>query len=199
MFILGLTGGIGSGKSTVAKAFRDLGIAVVDADIAAREVVAKGSPALKQIADHFGPHILQADGTLDRAKLRRIIFDNSEEKQWLESLLHPLIERHIRKQLTQATSPYVVFESPLLLETRQHELVDRVLVVDVPEKTQITRASARDNNSEEQIRAIMSTQLPRQERLSRADDIIDNSGSAADTAAQAQQLHLKYLEIAQTK
>ncbi len=199
MFILGLTGGIGSGKSTVAAAFRQQGIEVLDADRAARDVVTAGSPALANIAEHFGRDILLSDSTLDRAKLRAIIFDNPAEKEWLESLLHPLIEFQIKRQLKQIKSPYAILESPLLLETSQHRLVDRVLVVDLPEEGQLARAAARDSNSEKQIKAIMSTQLPRQQRLNMADDVIDNSGSPKETQQQAMVLHKKYLEMAKHK
>ncbi len=199
MFILGLTGGIGSGKSTVAAAFSQQGIEVIDADTAARDVVTAGSPALEKIAEHFGEDILLADGNLNRAKLRAIIFAKPEEKKWLESLLHPLIERQIQRQLKQASSPYAILESPLLLETSQHQLVDRILVVDIPETLQLQRASARDSNSEQQIRAIMDTQLSRQQRLNRANDIIDNSHSEEETREQAMGLHQKYLEIAKSK
>lgn len=199
MFTVGLTGGIGSGKSLVGDLFRALDITVVDADIASREVVVKGSPALANIADHFGGGILLPDGTLDRRQLRECIFANAAEKTWLENLLHPLINNWIREQLNASASPYAVLESPLLLEIDQHKIANRVLVVDVPEQLQLQRASSRDNGNPEQIKAIMATQLPRDERRAQADDIIDNSGSIESTQQQVFQLHGNYLEYARLK
>lgn len=196
MFIVGLTGGIGSGKSAVADCFRQLGITVVDADIAARRVVEKGTSALAAIADHFGRDILLSDGTLDRAALRHRIFDNGEDKAWLEGLLHPLINQWIQDQLAAAPGPYAVLETPLLLESGQRRLVHRILVVDVPEATQLARASQRDGNSEAQIRAIMAAQLGREERLAGADDVIDNSGDLDTLKQQVQALHQNYLQLA---
>ncbi|MFA5495977.1 MAG: dephospho-CoA kinase [Porticoccaceae bacterium] len=196
MFIVGLTGGIGCGKSVVAERFQHLGITVVNADIASRKVVEPGMPALSAIARHFGGDILLADGNLDRAALRARIFADPAAKLWLEQLLHPLIGEWIQRQLAVASGPYVILESPLLLETSQHRRVDRVLVVDVAEATQIARASARDSTSEEQINAIMASQLSRLKRLAMADDIIDNSGSLESLDAQVAQLHRHYLELA---
>lgn len=196
MFILGLTGGIGSGKSAVAACFQKLGVKVVDADIAARRVVEPGMPALQSIAEHFGQKVLQADGTLDRAALRSIIFNDEKQRLWLEQLLHPAIGDWLVAELASASSPYAILESPLLLETTQRKSVKRVLVVDVPEELQISRSTARDDNSREQIEAIIAAQLPRKERLSRADDIIDNSGLLADLAEPVNVLHQKYLKLA---
>lgn len=195
-FIVGLTGGIGSGKSAVARCFEQLGIVVVDADIAARKVVEPGTPALAAITEHFGADMLLSDGQLDRAALRQRIFSDGAAKTWLEQLLHPLISTWIWQQLEAASSPYAVLESPLLLETTQHQRVNRVLVVDVPEAVQIARATARDSNSEDQIRAIMANQMPRAERLARADDVIDNSGSLEQLQQQVAILHRKYVSEA---
>ncbi len=197
MYTIGLTGGIGSGKSAVAACFEKLGITVVNADIASRRVVEPGMPALAEIAQHFGPDILLPDGQLDRAALRQRIFSDSEAKRWLEGLLHPLIGEWIRDQLASAPGPYVILESPLLLETSQHQRADRVLVVDVPESLQVERAMARDGNSEEQIRAIMASQMPRAERLARADDVIDNSGRLEGLAGQVEKLDRLYRELAE--
>jgi dephospho-CoA kinase len=196
MFVVGLTGGIGSGKSAVANCFRQLGITVVNADEASRRVVEPGSPALAAIARHFGDEILQGDGSLDRAALRARIFADAAAKQWLEALLHPLIAEWIAQRLAEAQSSYAILESPLLLETSQHQRVKRVLVVDVPEETQIARATARDANSETQIRAIIASQLPREERLARADDVLDNSGDLASLPAKVASLHQRYLAMA---
>lgn len=196
---IGLTGGIGSGKSEVSRRFQALGIVVVDADEVARLVVEPQQPALTQIAVHFGEKILTADGVLDRAQLRAIIFANPDEKRWLENLLHPLINVLIRQQLAQANSPYALLSSPLLLETRQHELVDRVLVIDASEDLQLTRASSRDKNNIEQIKAIMATQLSREQRLARADDIIHNHGDLLELDVQVQELHQIYLAMAEAR
>lgn len=192
--IIGLTGGIGSGKSTVARLFAAKGIRVVDADQCSRIVVEPGKPALQKIAGHFGETILLDDGALNRPRLRQIIFDNPTEKQWLEALLHPLIFEEIIHQLKSAESPYAVLESPLLIEAGQSAICHRVLAVDVAEEQQIERAMKRDNNSRELIEAILRSQASRQQRLAAAHDIIDNSG--ADPAllqSQVDRLHEKYL------
>lgn len=196
--IIGLTGGIGSGKSEASKRFAERGVLVVDADVVAREVVEPGKPALMQIAEHFGTDILDAKGSLQRGKLREIIFSNSTEKQWLESLLHPIINAEIRRQLAAATSPYAILASPLLLETRQFELVDRILVIDASEQQQLERASKRDKNNEGQIKVIMQTQLSRQERCARATDIIQNHSSIDELGGQVEKFHQLYLELAQS-
>lgn len=195
--IIGLTGGIGSGKSEVSRRFEALGITLVDADLVARDVVLPGKPALESIRAHFGTNILLPDGSLNRAKLREIIFTAPAEKEWLEQLLHPLINQQIRKQLALSTSAYTILSSPLLLETQQHLLVDRILVVDTSELLQIERASKRDTNQEEQIKAIMATQLSRAERCSRATDIIQNHGDIAELDEQISKLHRLYLELAE--
>ncbi len=197
MFIVGLTGGIGSGKSAAARCFEELGIKVVDADQASRKVVEPGMPALEAVAEHFGSDILLPDGTLDRATLRERIFRDDTEKTWLEGLLHPLIKQWIRKELTSAKSPYAILESPLLLEIGQSRGVNRVLVVDVPEPIQVERAMGRDANTEEQIRAIMASQMSREKRLAGADDVIDNSGGLEDLRAQVEDLHRQYLDMAE--
>jgi len=195
VFVVGLTGGIGSGKSTVGKLFRELGITVVDSDQVAREVVKPGSAALRKIARHFGEGILLDDDTLNRAKLRQLIFQSEKEKTWLESLLHPIIRRETQLQLERSESPYAVLESPLLLEMGQDRIVDRVLVVDVPEDIQIARAMARDNNTEKQIKSIIKAQISRPDRLKRADDRIDNSSDIDSMEKQVTHLHSLYLEL----
>jgi dephospho-CoA kinase len=195
--IIGLTGGIGSGKSEVSRRFAALGIDLVDADLIAREVVTPGASALQSIASHFGPDILLEDGSLNRARLRDIIFSNADEKEWLEQLLHPLINQRIRELLAQSHSSYVILSSPLLLETQQYLLVDRILVVDTSEILQVERASRRDASKEAQIRAIMATQLSRAERCSRATDIIQNHGDLDELDEQINRLHQLYLELAE--
>jgi len=193
--VVGLTGGIGSGKSTVANLFAARGIVVVNADHCSRVVVEPGTTALASIANHFGSGILQGDGSLDRAKLRAIIFNNANEKTWLENLLHPLIFDEIRRQLANATSPYAILESPLLVETGQNTLSNRVLVVDVDEEQQIRRTMQRDNNNEALVRAIMQSQASRETRNRHADDIISNTGDLAALEQQVNVLHAKYLAL----
>jgi len=196
LFRVGLTGGIGSGKSAAAECFRELGIHVVDADWAARVVVQPGKPALEQIAQHFGAGVLLDNGELNRAQLRTQIFDDPEDRAWLESLLHPLIREEVLSSLEQGSNPYAILESPLLIESGQYQLVDRICVVDLPENVQIERASARDKNHKEQIRKIMAAQLNRQERLEKADDVLDNSAGLAELRSQIEILHQRYLRQA---
>ncbi|KJD20622.1 MAG: dephospho-CoA kinase [Pseudomonadota bacterium] len=192
--IVGLTGGIGSGKSTVARAFGSLGIGWVDADDVAREVVMPGEPALAAISEHFGNDVLHADGTLNRSALRSIVFDNPVERQWLESVTHPRVRERILVHLErlQRQSPYVLLVSPLLFESGQDKLVDRTVVVDVPLELQLSRTRARDDVSEAQVHAILAAQLPREERLTKANDVIDNSGDHASMMQQVTQLDQHY-------
>lgn len=199
---IGLTGGIGSGKSTVAAAFRDLGIKVVDADQASRAVVEPGSSALQAIDNHFAQRypdrsVILPSGELNRPALREIIFADADEKHWLEQLLHPLIEQWIISELHSAgSSPYVILESPLLLETGQQHLVDGVLLVDSPPELQLQRASHRDGTTTEQIQAIINTQMSREQRRERADWIIDNTEDAATATLvpRVQELHQVFLD-----
>ena len=195
-FTIGLTGGIGSGKSAASERFSRLGIDVVDADDVARAAVTTGSDALAEIGAHFGLDILLASGELNRPRLREIIFSQPEQKEWLESLLHPIINATIRTKLTAATSQYVILSSPLLLETQQHQLVDRILVVDTSEQLQLERAGLRDRNNEAQIKAIMNNQLSRLDRCNRANDIIQNHGDIVELDEQISKLHELYLELA---
>ncbi len=194
--VVGITGGIGSGKSAVTDYLSKLGICIVDADIVARDVVSPGEATLSAIVDHFGDQILNADGTLDRAALRQIVFQDPAQRLWLESLTHPAIRERMEKQLASAPGPYVVLVSPLLLESEQRRLVHHVVVVDVPTELQIVRASLRDQNSREQIERIMAAQLSRDKRLAGADDIIDNSGSLASLHQQVNELHQRLLRLA---
>ncbi len=194
-WILGLTGGIGSGKSAAAQCFVDLGVHLVDADQAARWVVEPGRPALAQIAEHFGTEVLQADGTLNRAALRELIFKDPEQRACLERLLHPLIREEINAYLAKAKSPYAILVSPLLLETTQHSMVKRILVIDVPEDIQIQRTIARDNSNAEQVKAILKTQASREYRLSHADDVIVNDRDQAWLKSEVERLHHFYLTL----
>ncbi|SNC66892.1 dephospho-CoA kinase [Marinobacter sp. es.048] len=195
MAVIGLTGGIGSGKSTVARLFGDLGVHWVDADDVAREVVEPGTPALARIAEHFGHEILTSDGTLDRARLRGIVFQEPEERVWLESLLHPIIREELIRQLNPENYqlPYVLLVSPLLLETDQHELVDRIIVIDVPKDVQLERTMARDTNSREQVERIIAAQMSREDRLARADEVVDNNRPLDDVMRQVRELHERLL------
>lgn len=190
--VVGLTGGIGSGKSAAAHIFSSLGVDVIDADVMARLVVAAGSPALRAIHEHFGLDILQDDGQLNRAALRHTIFSNAEEKAWLEQLLHPLIRQKIEEHLQSATSDYVILSSPLLLETGQDALTDRVLVIDAPEQSQIERTRARDNTTVNAVEAIMKSQWSRERRLSKADDVIVNDGDLANLEREVRKTHERY-------
>jgi len=192
-YIVALTGGIGSGKSTVAEAFSRLGITIIDADILARQVVEPGTPALRAIADHFGSDIIEPDGTLNRRMLRERIFTHPEEKAWLNALLHPLIQQETQKQIAHATSPYVLWVVPLLVENNLHDKADRVLVVDVSPATQIQRTIARDNVGREHAEQILAAQATREARLAVADDVIDNNGSPDAIASDVARLHPQYL------
>lgn len=191
--IIGLTGGIGSGKTAVSDTFKSLGIDIVDADVSSRRVVEKGQPALDDIQAHFGDGILDSENKLDRTKLREIIFKNPQERVWLEKLLHPKIAEHIKDQLESSNSPYCVLVSPLLLETEQKSYCSFVLVVDVPEESQIARTTKRDDVSEEQVKNIISAQIDREKRLEQADEIIINDGSMEELKEKVMVLHTKYL------
>ena len=192
--LIGLTGGIGSGKSAASEEFERLGITVVDADIVAREVVEPGEPALEKIAAHFGNDFIDEHGALNRARLREKIFDDPDAKIWLEQLLHPIIRDRIIHQLRTARSPYAMLVSPLLFETNQHELVTRSILVDVPEEIQITRATDRDKNSAEQIKKIIASQMSRSDKRARADYIIDNSTTLLALYEQVHALHEEFLQ-----
>ena len=197
--IIGVTGGIASGKSTVALAFAALGIPWVDADDVAREVVEPGEPALAEIAARFGEPVLHSDGRLNRRALREIVFAEPTERRWLEGVTHPRIRQRLIAHLERMQAegaPYVLLVSPLLFESGQSQLVDRCLVVDVPESLQIARTAARDEVGEAQARAIIAAQMSRSERLARADDIIDNSRGEADLTAQVAELDRRYRKMA---
>ncbi|MFT7472677.1 MAG: dephospho-CoA kinase [Kiritimatiellia bacterium] len=192
-YVVGLTGGIGSGKSAAAEIFRTCGIEVIDADSLAREVVELGQPALSDIATHFGSDILTAEGHLDRATLRKIVFSNPEQKSWLENLLHPLIAELLQRRLNATKSPYAILESPLLLETDQYKLVDRVIVIDVNEKIQIDRSVRRDGSDEAVIRSIIASQIDRAGRIQHADDLVSNEEGLEQLREKIEALHNKYL------
>ncbi len=196
MFTVGLTGGIGAGKSVVGRLFGQLGVNVVDADVASRAIMEPGMPALQAVVQHYGSDILHHDGTLDRARLRSIVFADEHQRRWLEQLTHPLIGQWIRERLAHSPPPYAILETPLLFETSQKDYVHRKLVVDVPEEVQVARTISRDDNSEEQVRAIIAAQMPRSERVALADDVIDNTVSLEALHKRVLELHQQYLVLA---
>ncbi|MBS2781340.1 dephospho-CoA kinase [Aeromonas salmonicida] len=181
MYIVAITGGIGSGKTTIANQFAELGIDIVDADVIAREVVEPGTPALAAIAAQFGPEMLDPQGRLDRRSLRERVFSDPDAKAWLNGLLHPLIRQEMLRQCANARSPYCLLVVPLLIENRLTQLANRVLVIDVDEATQIERTCRRDGVSRAQAEAILAAQASRAERLAAADDVLDNQNDAAET------------------
>ena len=189
MLRVGITGGIGSGKTALTDWLADKGIGIGDADLASRTIVAPGQPALREIADTFGSEYLQHDGQLDRAALRTLVFSDEEKRRQLERITHPRIREELAQQMDSADSTYVVLSSPLLLESGQSTMVDLSVVVDVPEDTQIQRTMARDHNSRELVEGIMAAQLDRDTRISRADIVIDNSGSLEALHERGEILH----------
>ena len=196
MLKVGLTGGIGSGKSTVAKALQAKGITLVDADQIAREVVQPGELALKEVAEAFGNDILLADGNLDRTALKKRIFSDPLAKNQLEGILHPRIRQRILERIDSATdTAYVVADIPLLVESNYPQYFDRVVVVDCPEETQLARVLSRDEMSKAQILSIMASQATRQDRKAAATDIIDNSGDLASLKMQIEKLHESLLSL----
>jgi dephospho-CoA kinase len=196
-FCIGLTGGVGSGKSTVAEMFKSLGAAVVDTDEVSRELTAPHGAAMPALLRQFGPDYVAADGSLDRGRMRRLVFGDATARNRLESILHPLIRAESRARVAHAQALYVVLVVPLLLETGAYrDLVDRVLTVDCSEARQVERAGRRSQISAGDVRAIMAAQLPRAERRAQADDIIDNDGSMDELRRQVDALHAKYLALA---
>jgi len=195
MLIIGLTGGIGSGKSVASDKFKSLGITVVDADVASRTVVEPGKPALKEIEDHFGSGIITTEGKLDRNNLREIIATDPEERKWLESVTHPKIGEQITKEISESTSVYTLFVAPLLLETNSQEMCSRVVVVDVPKDVQIRRTAKRDKVSPNQVEQLVAAQMEREKRLEKADDVLLNSGTIEDLEKQVEELHKKYIQM----
>jgi dephospho-CoA kinase len=196
-FVVGLTGGIGSGKSAAAADFAALGATVVDTDVIAHELTAKGGAAMAGIEQLFGPGAVSGDGSMNRSKVRELAFADPAAKRRLEALLHPMIREESARRIAAATGPYVVHVVPLLIESADYRTrVDRVLVVDCPEETQVERARARPTLSENEVHAIMRTQATRAERVAAADDVIDNSGSREALRRQVGALHQKYLQFA---
>lgn len=196
MLVIGLTGGIGSGKTLATDHFARLGITIVDADVAARVVVEPGTPALAAIAATFGAEMVRADGSLDRARLRQLVFADPAQRQRLEAITHPRIAEEIRRQLAASTSPYTILVSPLLFESGQSRFTQRILLIDAHESLQRHRAATRDKVSEKQIEAIMAAQMSREERRARADDVILNDGHIEHLHGLVETLHQRYLEMA---
>lgn len=197
MLKIGLTGGIGSGKTTASEHFARLGAEVVDTDLLSRELVEPGQPALDEIVATFGKRVLTADGRLDRGRLRDLVFNDAAARKQLESILHPRIRRAMLARAERSKAPYVVFVIPLLFETGQQSLVDRVLLIDLPESLQLARVAARDGLDTGQIAGIMQAQTDRETRLRAADDVICNDGSPADLRAAVEKLHREYLQHVQ--
>ena len=194
-FVVGLTGGIGSGKSAATAYFEKLGIDIVDADEVARDVVAPGSEGLKEIENRFGNSILLEDGNLNRAALREKVFSDINEKNWLNNLLHPLIRLRMQHLIGESTSPYCILSVPLLVENKLTEMCNYVVVVDCPETMQLERALKRDGSTEETIRNIMASQATRNERIEAADTVLDNSTTLSALSAQIADLHNTLLAL----
>jgi dephospho-CoA kinase len=195
--LIGMTGGIGCGKSTVSHLFEKRGILCIDADSVARQVVELGSDALQQLAQRYTDIILQPDGTLNRAKLRQIIFDDEAERLWVNQLLHPLIRQEVLAQASQSNSLYTIIVMPLLFESGWRDLFQRILVIDITEQQQQHRASSRDGRPESEIKKIITTQVSRAFRLANADDVIDNTGTILELEKQVRQFDQQYRLMAQ--
>lgn len=193
--IIGLSGGIGSGKTAVSDRFKALGIHVVDADIAARTIVEPNKPAWQDIKDFFGPEVLLADQTLNRACLRQQVFADADKRKTLEAITHPRIREEIIRDLQTSTSPYTLLVSPLLIESGQYKLVEKVIIIDVPVAVQIERTCSRDNNDAEQVKRIIAAQLPRQERLDHADWVVDNNLPLETLNGRIEVLHQELLTL----
>ncbi len=194
---VGLTGGIGSGKSTVGNLFSALGVPVIDTDAIARELVKPGQPGLKRIVACFGKQVLHANGSLDRTRLRKIVFENPNDRSNLEQILHPLIRDELRRQRRYIEAPYCILEIPLLLECDWRDEVNRILVVDLPESLQIERTLARGGIDRRRVEQIVATQVERSERLAAADDVVTNEGDRALLEKKVEQLHRMYLKAYQ--
>lgn len=196
MLKLGLTGGIGSGKSSAARMFSERGVPVIDTDVIAHQLTAAGGAALPAIRAAFGAEVLQADGALERSAMRRRVFSDEAERRKLEAILHPLIRQSVEQQLARLSSPYVLVVIPLLVESGDYRvLLDRILVVDSAEARQVERVRERSGLSPDDTRAIIAAQASREQRLAAADEVLDNNGSLADLCDQVDRLHQKYLAI----
>lgn len=195
-FVVGVTGGIGSGKTAATNRFQTHGITVVDADLASRVIVEPGRPALKAISEHFGSGVIASDGSLDRRALREIVFADPEQRKWLEQLTHPLIGQEIMDQIRSSESPYTILVSPLLLESSQSRMTNRILVIDVPTELQVSRTVVRDDTDENGVKAIIAAQMARESRLEKADDVIVNDRDLEHLHQAVDSLHQQYLDLA---
>jgi dephospho-CoA kinase len=196
---IGLTGGIASGKTTVAQRFMELGVPVIDADRAARAVVVPGTPGLAEVLERFGRGVVAESGELDRRALRELIFREPGSRRDLEAILHPLIRADMEQSAALAVGPYVVMAIPLLVENGPSDRVDRILVVDVDEAVQLQRVMARDGCTEEQALSILASQASRSARLAAADDVLPNTGTVTDLRRAVDQLHERYLRVAEAQ
>jgi len=197
MLRVALTGGIGSGKSTVAALFEKLGVSIIDADDIASRITEPNTYSFETIVEHFGKGILKDDKTLDRKALRNIIFKELKERKWLENLLHPVIRAAMKERIIKAASPYCLLVIPLLAESTKIDFIDRVCVIDVPESLQIKRATRRDHSSESDVEAIIASQCSNEQRLSIADDILHNDSDLENLKDQVFALHEKYLSLSE--
>ena len=197
-FAVGLTGGIGSGKTTISDLFAELGVDVIDTDEISRALTAKAQPAVAQIAEQFGPDVVAADGSLNRDRMREIAFSELEARKKLQGILHPLIRAEVQRRLAGSAKLYALVVVPLLVESRGYDFADRVLVIDCSEEQQIERVMHRSGLSRDQVKAIMATQASRRERLAAADDVINNDGEIADLRSQVEKLHRQYLSLSES-
>ncbi len=195
--LIGLTGGIGSGKTAAANHFESLGIDVVDADLASRAVVEPGQPALDSIAEHFGAAIIGADGGLDRPQLRKLVFADEAERKWLQRLLHPLISAYLAQQIRESTSTYCLLVNPLLLESGQSQWCRNIIVVDAPVETQIQRTMSRDDNNREQVQSIVNAQMSRDDRLAAADFVLCNDQGIDELKTNVENIHRELVDLCQ--
>ena len=197
-FAVGLTGGIGSGKTTISDLFAELGVDVIDTDEISRALTGKAQPAVAQIAEQFGPDVVAADGSLNRDRMREIAFSAPEAREILQGILHPLIRAEVQRRLAASAKLYALVVVPLLVESRGYDFADRVLVIDCSEEQQIERVMHRSGLSRDQVKAIMATQASRSERLAAADDVINNDGEMADLRSQVEKLHRQYLSLSES-
>jgi dephospho-CoA kinase len=195
-FTVGLTGGIGSGKSTVSDLFAALGAEIIDTDEIARALTASGQPAVSKIAQEFGPEVVGGDGALDRGRMRELAFSDTNVRERLQNILHPLIRAEVQSRLAATDAPYAIVVVPLLVESRGYKFANRILVVDCSEEQQVERVTRRNGLARSQVEAIMATQVSRNERLAAADDVIRNEGDVAELHAKVKELHQKYLALA---
>ena len=196
MLAVGITGGIGSGKSAAADRFSELGVPIIDADVIARQIVEPGRPACRKVIDAFGDEVASDDGGLNRAKLRKIIFSEPEKKTLLENILHPEIHAEILRQIAELSTPYTIVVIPLLAESKRQYPLDRILVIDAPAELQVSRVCARDDQSESEVKRVIQLQSSRPDRLAIADDVIENTGTLQSLNNAVDALHERYLSIA---